>query len=472
MNNGPLVVVGDTLLDRDLVGNATRLSPDAPVPVICGLRESRRPGGAGLAALLAAREAHDSGTDVVFVTVLADDEGGHLLRQMLDGRVELVAGPSIDPTTEKVRVRSGGQSLLRMDREEHSGEPVRITPRMRDVVEQAGVVLVSDYGRGLPAVPQLRAVVQRVAQRRPVVWDPHPCGSTPVRQVRMATPSLAEAVALSGLSDADSDGGGDLALAARSARALVHRWDASSVAVTLGQTGALLDTGGGNPRLLPAPDVPCMDPCGAGDQFAAAAAVALHRGALPMEAVGMAVSAAARFVAMGGAAQVLDWDDPPEQPELSPSVSARDVVARVRARNGTVVATGGCFDLLHAGHVATLQEARRLGDCLLVCLNSDRSVRRIKGPHRPIVPQHDRARLLSALGCVDVVEIFDEDTPERLLSELKPDLWVKGGDYSEPTLPESELVRSWGGQVVILPYLSGRSTTRLARSAASSFRDA
>jgi D-beta-D-heptose 7-phosphate kinase / D-beta-D-heptose 1-phosphate adenosyltransferase len=464
---GPLVVVGDTLLDRDLLGNATRLSPDAPVPVVCDLRESPRPGGAGLAALLAAREAQDSGTEVVFVTLLADDEGGQLLRQLLAGHVDVVAGPAADPTPEKVRVRSGGQSLLRMDREERSGAPVRVTGAMLDVVERAGVVLVSDYGRGLAAAPDLRAVVERVAQRRPVVWDPHPTGPRPVRGVRLATPSLAEALHLSGLSGTDGEGG-DLALAARAARDLVHRWDASSVAVTLGQTGALLDTGGGNPRLLPAPDVVCMDPCGAGDQFAAAAAVALHRGALPMEAVGMAVSAAARFVATGGAAEVLDWDEPPE-PVPVPA-SAHDVAARVRARNGTVVATGGCFDLLHAGHVATLQEARRLGDCLLVCMNSDRSVRRIKGPNRPIVPQHDRARLLSALGCVDAVEIFDEDTPERLLAELRPDLWVKGGDYGEPTLPESDLVRGWGGQVVILPYLSGRSTTRLVRSAASSFR--
>jgi rfaE bifunctional protein nucleotidyltransferase chain/domain len=136
-----------------------------------------------------------------------------------------------------------------------------------------------------------------------------------------------------------------------------------------------------------------------------------------------------------------------------------------------VVATGGCFDLLHAGHLATLEAARRLGDCLIVCLNSDRSVAQLKGPDRPLTPQADRARLLAALDCVDAVVVFDEPTPHAVLSQLRPDVWVKGGDYGgETDLPEADLVRGWGGQAVIVPYLAGRSTTRTlaaARSAAA-----
>jgi rfaE bifunctional protein nucleotidyltransferase chain/domain len=139
------------------------------------------------------------------------------------------------------------------------------------------------------------------------------------------------------------------------------------------------------------------------------------------------------------------------------------LLADVRARGGTVVATGGCFDLLHAGHVATLQAARRLGDCLVVCLNSDTSVAGLKGPDRPVTSQADRSRLLAALGCVDAVVIFDEPTPESVLTWLRPDVWVKGGDYADggPDLPEAELVRRWGGQTVVVPYLDGRSTTRM-----------
>jgi rfaE bifunctional protein nucleotidyltransferase chain/domain len=140
-------------------------------------------------------------------------------------------------------------------------------------------------------------------------------------------------------------------------------------------------------------------------------------------------------------------------------------VSRTRAVGGTVVATGGCFDLLHAGHVATLEAARQLGDCLVVCLNSDASVRRLKGPDRPIVAEADRARVLAALAHVDAVAVFDEDTPAALLQRLRPDLWVKGGDYIDAALPEADLIAGWGGQAVILPYLDGRSTTALVRAA-------
>ncbi len=137
---------------------------------------------------------------------------------------------------------------------------------------------------------------------------------------------------------------------------------------------------------------------------------------------------------------------------------------RVRARGGTVVATGGCFDLLHAGHVSTLEAARGLGDCLVVCMNSDASVRRLKGPDRPLVPQEDRAAVLSALACVDAVVVFDEDTPEAVLERLRPDLFAKGGDYAVGELPEAAAMSRWGGEVVILPYLDGRSTTGLLRT--------
>jgi rfaE bifunctional protein nucleotidyltransferase chain/domain len=145
--------------------------------------------------------------------------------------------------------------------------------------------------------------------------------------------------------------------------------------------------------------------------------------------------------------------------------TASDVVARTRASGGTVVATGGCFDLLHAGHVRVLQQARALGDCLVVLLNSDESVRRLKGPERPLVTAPDRAAVLLALGCVDAVIVFDEDTPIDALSEVRPDVWAKGGDYAVADLPEAPVVESWGGQAVVLPYLTGRSTTLLIQEA-------
>ncbi|MEU4659456.1 D-glycero-beta-D-manno-heptose 1-phosphate adenylyltransferase, partial [Streptomyces sp. NPDC023723] len=161
------------------------------------------------------------------------------------------------------------------------------------------------------------------------------------------------------------------------------------------------------------------------------------------------------------------------RPRPAPRSDADDphaLAARIRAQHGTVVAAGGCFDLLHAGHVGLLQAARRLGDCLVVCVNSDASVRRRKGEGRPVNPVADRIRVLRALACVDAVAVFDEDTPERLLADLRPDVWVKGGDYAGADLPEAALLEEWGGQAVLLPYLDGRSSTALMARAAEGVR--
>lgn len=442
----PLVVVGDLLLDRDLDGTARRLSPDAPVPVVDQPTERARAGGAGLAATLAACD----GRDVILVAAVSDDAAGATARSLLaESGVTLVAVPRSGGTPEKVRIRADGHPLARVDRG-GDGEPQHLPDEARDAVLSAAAVLVSDYGYGTAALPALRELL-RAAARTPVVWDPHPRGPTPVPGVRLATPNDAEARHFTGA----GNGAGDLAAVNARARRLVAAWQASAVAITLGRRGALLSTGDGTPLVAPAPAVTCIDPCGAGDRFAASAAGLLADGALPSEAVHGAVVAAAAFVAAGGASAART--DPAPAP-------AGDIVTAVRQRGGTVVATGGCFDLLHAGHVASLEAARSLGDCLVVCLNSDASIRRLKGPSRPVVPQEDRQRVLAALSCVDAVIVFDEDTPERLLGELRPDIWAKGGDYAERALPESRLVASWCGQAVVLPYLDGRSTTRLLQS--------
>jgi rfaE bifunctional protein nucleotidyltransferase chain/domain len=274
------------------------------------------------------------------------------------------------------------------------------------------------------------------------------------------TPNRQEASVLAGRAGVDADGLTGLAAVARRASALVRAWEAHAVAVTLGADGALLSHGETSPSVIPAPAVRAGDTCGAGDRFASAAAVALARGGVTLEAVQEAVRAAAGFVAAGGAAAFSST--PPAEAAPDP-----DPLAAIRAEGGTVVATGGCFDLLHAGHVATLEAARALGDCLVVCLNSDDSVRRLKGPGRPLVPQQDRARVLAALEPVDAVLVFDEDTPTEVLRDLRPDVWVKGGDYAGAELPEAALLQEWGGVSVVVPYLDGRSTTRLVSTAAA-----
>jgi rfaE bifunctional protein nucleotidyltransferase chain/domain len=277
-----------------------------------------------------------------------------------------------------------------------------------------------------------------------------------VPNARLVTPNGAEAARVA----AEVAGSGLAAVGAR-AEALIRQWGVGAVAVTLGARGALLSYGEGAPMVVPAVPVTGGDPCGAGDSFAAAAALALADGAVTGEAVAAAVAAASAFVARGGATS---WDATGVATAPGgPGVDA--LLERVRAAGGTVVATGGCFDLLHAGHVATLRAARGLGDCLVVCINSDDSVRRLKGPSRPLVGAPDRARVLEALEFVDAVVVFEEDTPAEVLDRLRPDVWAKGGDYAGADLPEAAVLRSWGGQAVVLPYLDGHSTTALvARS--------
>jgi rfaE bifunctional protein nucleotidyltransferase chain/domain len=247
------------------------------------------------------------------------------------------------------------------------------------------------------------------------------------------------------------------------ARELLRRWNARGLALTLGERGALFADDGDVPLVVPPPFRTAGDPCGAGDRFATTAASLLASGALPSEAVSGAVVAATEFVARGGASSL----DDPERRNDDGDDPWR-LAARVRSRGGTIVATSGCFDLLHAGHVANLRAARELGDCLIVCLNGDESVRRLKGDGRPIVPLEDRRQVLLALDCVDAVVPFDEDVPFGVLTKLHPDVFAKGGDYSAETLPEAELMRLWGGQAVVLPYLDGRSTSQLVDLASGS----
>ncbi|WP_200210591.1 PfkB family carbohydrate kinase [Micromonospora coerulea] len=451
--SGPLVVVGDALLDRDVAGAVSRVCPDAPVPVLDERSATDRPGGAGLAALLAA--AQDS--EVALVTALADDAGGGRLAELL-----AAAGVEVYPlhlpgaTAEKIRLRAGGQTLLRLDRGGDPQPPGEPSAATLAVLARARAILVSDYGRGLVRQPTLRAALAEASA--PVVWDPHPRGPAAVAGARLTTPNLAELRQLTG----DAGGGSALSTATRAGHELRRRWRVGAVAVTLGADGAVLCHAGSTPLVVPPPATVdrVEDTCGAGDRFAATAALALGGGALVSEAVGEAIAAASAYVAAGGAAGLHRQED--RRPALAAARTAEELVSRVRADGGTVVATGGCFDILHAGHVATLQAARRLGDCLVVCLNSDHSVRGLKGPERPVNPEADRARLLAALDCVDAVAVFDEPTPHQVLARLRPDVWVKGGDYAGengPDLPETELVQRWGGRVVTVPYLAGRSTT-------------
>jgi D-beta-D-heptose 7-phosphate kinase/D-beta-D-heptose 1-phosphate adenosyltransferase len=451
----PVVVVGDAVLDRDVLGTVERVSPDAPVPVLDQEHVGSRPGGAGLAALLAASD----GCEVRLVTALGRDAAGAELRALLgDAGVEVIDLGLDGPTPEKVRIGVPGHPLVRLDRGgavAAVGEP---DAGARAAIAWADAVLISDYGRGIAGSPGIREAL--AAAVGDLVWDPHPKGAEPVPGAALATPNLAEASAF-GASGEPPPAAQPLA-AAQLGRSLAARWAAGAVAVTCGARGAVLVERGRSPLAIPAEPAGGGDPCGAGDRFASQAACALADGASIADAVLAAVAAASRFVAAGGAAGLAA----PRGGGAAPADPGPLALARaVRAAGGTVVATGGCFDLLHPGHIRTLEAARALGDCLVVCLNSDASAARLKGPGRPVLGVEDRAAVLSALRCVDGVLVFDEDTPAAPLERLRPHVWAKGADYAERELPEAAVLSRWGGEVVLLPFVDGKSTTRIIEEA-------
>lgn len=454
----PLVVVGDALLDIDVEGMTDRLSPDAPVPVVNRIQERPRPGGAGLAALLAS--AHTD--DVTLVTALGDDEAGRRLLPLLRRFARVVPIRLRGSTPCKLRVRAHGQSLVRLDLGDGRAAPDPVDAAAREAVRAAGAVLVADYGGGVAEHAAIRRLLAELPADVPIVWDPHPRGGTPLPGCRLVTPNAAEAVTFAG----QTAPAADLAAVSRSAQHLARRWDAAAVAVTLGARGALLASTEGVPIVIPPPDdATGTDACGAGDRFAAAVTWALGTGMEAAQAVAEGVRAASRFVASGGAAAVAEGLRTGHGVVDPGARDAWDVIEQARRRGETIVATGGCFDLLHAGHVSMLRQARLLGDRLVVCVNSDASVRRLKGPERPIVPLADRIRVLEALEDVDAVVVFDEDTPVRLLDRLRPDIWAKGADYAGVPLPEADAVRAHGGEIALLPHVDGHSTTGLVAAA-------
>ena len=267
-----IVVMGDVMLDMDLAGEATRLSPDAPVPVVDVSSVRCRAGGAGLVARMLAQD----GWPVTLVTVLGDDDAGRQLRSHLAG-VRLVAATTGYPTPVKTRVRAGSHPVVRFD--QGCGEtPVpEVTPAMLRAVEEAGVIIVADYGRGLAANPRLRDLLAGLAGQVPMIWDPHPSGPDPVPGVAVVTPNISEATKAAQSVGTEISGSGDPA--ARAAEVLLERWGSRAVLVTKGEEGAvLLREGDLSPQEIRAPRVEAADPCGAGDRLAASLAVHLLAG--------------------------------------------------------------------------------------------------------------------------------------------------------------------------------------------------
>ena len=457
-----IAVVGDPILDGWWRGRSERMSREAPAPVVEVLERRHVPGGAANTAVnLAAL-----GARVRFVGLAGDDDAGRLLRSLLTA-----AGVDADglllsdelSTTTKTRIVGGEQILLRLD----EGGPVvpsaalgeRLTAAVGIAVAGSVAAVVCDYGGG--AQP---AVLAALRSQRPelLVVDAHDPAPWAELGPDLVTPNAAEAFALlrrrppvTGRSEALAD----------QATELRQRSGARNVVITLDVEGALLLGADGQVHRSAARPVRDKQAAGAGDTFVAALTLARAAG-LTLPASLELAQAAADVVVHQSGTSVCNADDlaehlgrPVERVLDADALALR--VAAERAAGRRIVVTNGCFDVLHRGHTTSLAQAARLGDVLVVALNSDDSVRRLKGPERPINAAADRAGVLAALSCVDYVTVFDTDTPIPLLERIRPDVYAKGGDYSPQMLAETVVVRGYGGRVAILDYVEAHSTTEV-----------
>ncbi len=455
-----VLVAGDLMLDRYWHGPAERVSPEAPVPVVHVHRQEARPGGAGNVALNLAR----LGARPQLAALVGEDEAGSELAGLLSeaGVAARLTRLAERPTITKLRILSRHQQLLRLDFEGRFEAQAAnaLLEEARPLLDEADLMILSDYGKGTLGDP--RAWIQAArAAGRPVLVDPKGRNFEVYRGATGLTPNLAEFEAVVGPC-ADETG------LEEKGRALVADLNLDWLLVTRGEAGMSLIPREGAALHLPTRAREVYDVTGAGDTVIATLGAALAV-AEPLEsAVALANLAAGLVVAKLGTAGVTPAELERRLAEQRLAehgvVDEETLVALVtaaRRRGERIVFTNGCFDLLHAGHVTYLEEASRLGDRLIVAVNADRTVRRLKGPGRPVNPLAQRMHVLAALGFVDWVVPFEEETPERLICRFKPDLLVKGGDNDPDKIPGARCVREAGGEVRVLSYLDGISTTAI-----------
>ena len=460
MRHGNITVIGDVMLDRFWSGASRRVSPEAPVPVVNVSGQEDRAGGAGNVAVNLA----ELGVTVSLVGLCGDDEHARALRSCVESAgVRWNVMPCKADTIVKLRVLSRNQQLLRMDFER------TLAPFANDLflryaqqhLADADLVILSDYAKGTLELVQPLLAYCREAGKRTLV-DPKGADFERYRGATLMTPNLSELEAVVGPCDTDEA----LVEKAGNLRASL---ELDAILVTRSEAGMTLIERDGPAQHLTASAQEVFDVTGAGDTVIAVMAGGLSAGLSMADAARYANHAAGVVVAKLGTASVT-----PE--ELEHAISDRDLdsfdrrpsedevlsrLAKCRAAGQRIVMTNGCFDLLHPGHIRYLQQAAKLGDLLLVAVNDDDSVRRLKGAGRPVNTVEDRMAVLAALEAVDFVLPFSENTPARLIDVVAPDTLVKGGDYTVEQIAGHESVLARGGDVIILDFVPGHSTTEM-----------
>lgn len=455
----PVLVVGDVMLDRYWYGSTTRISPEAPVPVIKVTRTEDRPGGAANVALNIAA----LGAPVRLIGVTGADEAADALTEQLHSvgvqtHFQRIVG---QPTIVKLRAMSRQQQLLRMDFEDSfNTDADALLAEVESVLDSVKVMVLSDYGKG--SLLNHQALLAAAKQRGvAVLADPKGTDFSIYRGATLLTPNLAEFEAVVGHCT-------DEAQLMQRGAIMLQELELEALLITRGEQGMTLLRHGVPALHLPARAREVFDVTGAGDTVISTMAAVLAAGESLPQAMTLANLAAGIVVAKLGTAtisapelrRVIQREEGAERGVLSLQ-QLKAAVEDARAQGERVVFTNGCFDILHAGHVSYLEQAREQGDRLIVAVNGDASVTRLKGPGRPINSVDRRMAVLAGLGAVDWVVSFSEDTPENLITLLKPDILVKGGDYGVEQVVGAELVYAYGGEVRVLGLVENSSTTAI-----------
>jgi D-beta-D-heptose 7-phosphate kinase/D-beta-D-heptose 1-phosphate adenosyltransferase len=455
-----VLVVGDVMVDRYWKGPATRISPEAPVPVVRIVDREDRPGGAANVAL----NISSLGAGCTLVGFVGNDENGRLLKNRMEHshvRTSFVVSNNL-PTIIKMRVLRVGQQLLRLDFEKgfQGTDQAPILSRVRDEIYRHKVVIFSDYDKGaLESVGKMIEIAKRAGTK--ILIDPKGTDFERYRGAYLITPNTKEFEAVAGHAESEQD------LYEKGLK-MVNKYDLGALLITRSEKGMTLIRRDADPLTIPTAAKEVYDVTGAGDTVIATVAACLAAGSSLPEACALANKAAGVVVGKIGTSTVSVAElktalcEPSEQPDgLVTKERLLELAGLARAHGEKVVMTNGCFDILHAGHVAYLREARKLGDRLIVAVNTDESVARLKGPSRPINNLQNRMEVLAALESVDWVVPFGEDTPRELISEVLPDILVKGGDYRPEEVAGGAEVIANGGEVRILPFKPGCSTTAI-----------
>ena len=454
-----VLVAGDVMLDRYLFGGTERISPEAPVPVVHVRETDNRAGGAANVAVNLA----SLGVDTTVIGVVGKDDEAATLKavlqqQNINCRFEAVANW---PTTTKTRVQSRGQQLIRLDREEQgvSGGDALLSS-LQQALKSASAVVLSDYGKG--ALANVSAMIELCRNASiPVFVDPKGSDFDKYRGATVLTPNQSEFESVAGVCDSDDE------LVAR-ARTMISELELGALLVTRSEKGMLLVEASDEPVFLSTRVREVFDVTGAGDTVIAVLAGALASGESMAAAAALSNLAAGLVVRKIGVASVSPSEIRAALHQrgqggrgLVTEVELAVMVSEAKQQNESIVMTNGCFDFLHAGHVAYLEEAKSLGDRLIVAVNDDESVRRLKGDDRPVNALQDRMAVLAGLAAVDWVVPFSEDTPARLIQMMLPDVLVKGGDYRTDDIAGAKDVLSNGGEVRVLAFREGQSSSNI-----------